>query len=108
MPAERLAILNSCAAPTPVSWHIDVVAVFPEYQGQGLGREFIEIAKGKCRHNGFDMLSLHSFEANEGARRLYERCGFKAVDRVAIPDEVNLPHLGGNILMVCDVPPGET
>jgi GNAT superfamily N-acetyltransferase len=107
IPAERLAILNSCFAPTPVSWHIDAMAVLPEYQGRGLGREFIEIAKSQCRHNGFDMLSLHIVESNEGARRLYQRCGFKAADRVPIPDEANLSHLGGNILMVCDISPSE-
>ena len=103
MPAERQAIVNSCFPPTPVSWHIDAMAVLPEYQGQGLGREFIKIAKSKCRNNGFDVLSLHVFEANEGARRLYQRCGFEAVDRVPIPDEANLSHLGGTILMICDL-----
>ena len=103
IPAERLAILNSCFPPTPLSWHIEAMAVLPEYQGQGLGRRFIEIAKGQCRHNGFDVLSLYVFEANEGARRLYQRCGFKSVDRVPIPDELHLYHLGGSILMVRDV-----
>ncbi len=104
---ERLAILTSCFAPTPVSWHVDVVAVFPDYQGRGLGREFVDIAKDQCRRNGFDRLSLHCFETSEAALRLYKRCGFKAVDRVAIPDEAHLSHLGKNFLMVCDVPPCE-
>ena len=103
IPAERLAILNSCFPPTPVSWHIEAMAVLPEYQGQGLGKQFIEIAKDQGRDNGFDMLSLHVFEANEGARRLYQRCGFEEVDRVPIPGEVPLPHLRANILMVCDL-----
>ena len=45
IPAERLAIINSAFPPTPVSWHIEAMAVLPEYQGQGLGKQFIEIAK---------------------------------------------------------------
>ncbi len=46
------------------------MAVLPEYQGQGLSRRFIELAKDQGRDNGFDVLSLHVFEANEGAPRL--------------------------------------
>ncbi len=107
IPAERLAILNAAFPLTPVSWHIEVMAVLPEYQGQGLGRRFIELAKDQGRDNGFDVLSLHVFEVNESARRLYQRCGFKMIDRVPIPDELGLPHLRGNILMVCDLGPSE-
>jgi ribosomal protein S18 acetylase RimI-like enzyme len=103
IPAERLAIINSAFPPTPVSWHIEAMAVLPEFQGRGLGRRFIELAKDQGREKGFDTLSLHVFEANEGARRLYQRCGFKAVGRVPIPDELSLPHLRANILMVCDL-----
>ena len=78
-----------------MSWHIEAMAVLPEYQGQGLGKQFIEIAKVQGRDNGFDMLSLHVFEANEGARRLYERCGFKTVCRVP---EARMETLsGGNV-----------
>ncbi len=107
IPAERLAIINSAFPPTPVSWHIEAMAVLPEYQGQGLGKQFIDIAKVQGRDIGFDKLSLHVFEANEGAKRLYQRCGFEAVDRVPIPDELPLPHLRANILMVCDLRPSQ-
>ena len=107
IPEERMAAVDDLAPPTPVSWHIEVMAVLPEYQGQGLGKEFIEIAKVQGRDNGFDKLSLHVFEANQGARRLYERCGFKAIDRIPIPDALPLPHLQGNILMICDLRLGD-
>ena len=106
LPADRLAILNAAFPPTPVSWHIEAMAVLPEYRGQGLGRRFIELAKEQAGDNGFDVLSLHVFEANEGARRLYQRCGFEILDRVPIPDALGLPHLRGNILMVCDLKGG--
>ncbi len=103
IPSERAAAIEALAPPTPVSWHVEVVAVLPEYQGRGLGQRFIALAKAQARKNGFDTLSLHVFEANEGAIRLYRRCGFTAVDRVPIPDGIPLPHLGGNILMVCEL-----
>jgi ribosomal protein S18 acetylase RimI-like enzyme len=89
-----------------VSWHIEAMAVLPEHRGQGLGRRFIELAKGQAGDNGFDALSLHVFEGNEGARRLYQRCGFEILDRVPIPDALGLPHLRGNILMVCELGAG--
>ena len=106
LPAERLAILNAAFPPTPVSWHIEAMAVLPEHRGQGLGRRFIELAKDQAGDNGFDALSLHVFEGNEAARRLYQRCGFEILDQVPIPDALGLPHLRGNILMVCELGAG--
>jgi GNAT superfamily N-acetyltransferase len=50
--------------------------VHPEAQNQGIGSALLENAK-KCRPEGF---RLWVFQKNEGARRLYERHGFRLVE----------------------------
>lgn len=51
--------------------------VDPAHQGQGIGSVLIDLAKS-LRPGG---LGLWVFESNLGARRLYERHGFAAVER---------------------------
>lgn len=79
--------------------------VGPRHQGQGVGSVLVELAKS-LRPGG---LGLWVFESNVGARRLYERHGFVAVEltdgtgnierspdvRMVWPDP--LPHLRGRI-----------
>ncbi len=100
IPDERVAVIDAMAPPTPPSWHIEAMAVLPEYQGRGLGRRFIDIAKSQARAKNFDLLSLHVFENNKGAIRLYDHCGFRVVDRAPIPDGLPMADRGGSLLMV--------
>lgn len=48
----------------------------PAWIGRGLGEQFVDIARG--RHPAG--LQLWTFQANEPARRFYERLGFRAVE----------------------------
>jgi len=100
IPDERMAVIDLMAPPTPLSWHIEVMAVLPDYQGRGLGKRFIDIAKSQARTKNFNLLSLHVFENNKGAIRLYEHCGFKVVGRAPIPDGLPMTDRGGSLLMV--------
>jgi GNAT superfamily N-acetyltransferase len=60
-------------------WFVDVVYVRPEARGRGLGTGLIRAA---VEHVGADgVLELEVLESNVGARRLYERLGFRTVDR---------------------------
>ena len=56
------------------SW-IDQLYVHPRAVGQGIGTGFIEQAKTKSG----SPIRLYTFQANEGARRFYDRHGFKAI-----------------------------
>jgi GNAT superfamily N-acetyltransferase len=49
--------------------------VHPKAQSHGVGRELLEVAKGR-RADGFE---LWVFQQNEGARRFYERHGCRLV-----------------------------
>ena len=55
------------------SW-IDQLYLLPEWTGRGLGSELLELARGQLPAP----IRLRTFQANQGARRFYERHGFRA------------------------------
>jgi GNAT superfamily N-acetyltransferase len=60
-------------------WFVDVLYVRPDARGRGIGTELIRAA---VEHVGPDaVLELEVLESNGGARRLYERLGFRTVER---------------------------
>jgi oligopeptide/dipeptide ABC transporter ATP-binding protein len=50
--------------------------VHPAQAGQGTGRALLSHAEQRLREQGSDTVSLHVFEANERARRLYAKAGY--------------------------------
>ena len=63
------------------TWLLDLLYVRPSARGKGLGTELLRAAAGFVRDQGAEMLALEVLESNEGARRLYERLGFRTVER---------------------------
>ena len=63
----------------PATWCIDALAVQPEFRGHGLGSKLIGLAEAIGAELGKRGTSLIVSDANHGARRLYERCGYKEV-----------------------------
>ena len=55
---------------------LDQLYVAPAYTGRGIGSQLIELAKQRQPAG----LQLWTFQVNAGARRLYERHGFRAVE----------------------------
>jgi ribosomal protein S18 acetylase RimI-like enzyme len=65
--------------PTPSHAHvreINGLAVAPEAQGHGVGRELVEAAVAAAAKQGATKVTLRVLGPNSGAKRLYERCGF--------------------------------
>jgi len=56
--------------------HIADLIVAPQAAGRGVGTALVERAEEWARHEGFALLTLNVFSANEQARRLYRRLGF--------------------------------
>ena len=52
----------------------------PEVRGSGLGRRLLEAALAYGRERGFLRIFLWTFADLEGARRLYERAGFRVTE----------------------------
>ena len=74
----------------------DGVALFPEARGKGAGSQFMQLAEQQARKNKLNKLSLIAFEQNTGAKRLYERLGY----REAIYPHPLIHFTGDAILMV--------
>jgi GNAT superfamily N-acetyltransferase len=83
--------------------YISSLALFDGVRGMGLGTEMISIARDQARYRGFDALSLLVFEQNIGAVKLYEREGFREVDRAAVVPHPLINHTGDVILMTAPV-----
>ena len=69
------------------SWYIHVLATVPEARGKGWGARMIALAERVAREAGRAEMSIIVSDANHGARRLYERCGYReAARRRAVKD----------------------
>jgi GNAT superfamily N-acetyltransferase len=69
-----MSIQRSGADEPAVDW-LNQMYVLPEYVGCTVGSALLEVALKSMRHS----LRLFTFQQNEGARRFYERHGFKAI-----------------------------
>jgi len=61
----------------PGTWYVNVLAVLPPFRGNGLGTRLLRRAEQIARTLGKRGLSVIVSDANTGARRLYERCGYR-------------------------------
>ena len=62
------------------TWYVNVLATFPEYRDRGYGRYLLTMADrcaSETRRNGTGLIVS---DANIGARRLYERGGYRYVE----------------------------
>lgn len=85
------------------TWYICALALFPEFQGQGIGTQFLQLAHRQAAERGFSELSLLCFEQNAGALRLYQRNGFKVIDRAPVVSHPLIHHTGDILLMTAPV-----
>jgi ribosomal protein S18 acetylase RimI-like enzyme len=65
----------------PATWYVNVLAAYPEFRGQGCGTSLLGVAERLASASGSCGLSIVVSDANTGARRLYERCGYGEVAR---------------------------
>jgi ribosomal protein S18 acetylase RimI-like enzyme len=61
----------------PGTWYVNVLATYPEHRGRGYGRELLSIAEALARDCGRRGMSIIVSDANDGARRLYARLGYR-------------------------------
>ena len=61
----------------PGTWYVSVLATYPGHRGRGYGSQLLSIAERiavDCDKSGLSMIVS---DANTGARRLYERLGYR-------------------------------
>ncbi len=87
----------------PGTLYISSLAVLDEFRGRGLGTKMLSIARDQARERGLDALSLIVFEQNTGALRLYQREGFREVDRAPVVPHRLIHHTGDALLMTTEL-----
>lgn len=75
MPAMFLP-LQELENLAPGSWYVNVLATMPGHRGRGLGAALLAEAERIAHAAGCREMSIMVSDANHGARRLYERCGY--------------------------------
>jgi len=68
-------------ALVPSSWYVNILACYPEHRGRGLGTRLLALAESIARAGGLSRMSVIVADENAGARRLYERHGYRETAR---------------------------
>jgi ribosomal protein S18 acetylase RimI-like enzyme len=76
-----LVPLHELMSLAPNTWYVHVLAAYPEHRGGGLGTALLREADQRAAATGTRGLSLVTSDTNTGARRLYERYGFREAAR---------------------------
>jgi ribosomal protein S18 acetylase RimI-like enzyme len=101
--ADRLAVLAPIAMldeQARGSYYINVVAVYPDCRGGGIGNRLLERAMSDARQQGFAEASLVVFEQNSRAVALYGRLGFKIAARSPVVPHPLVHRTGDMLLMI--------
>ena len=76
LPPGVFAPLLELEAVAAGSWFLNVLAVLPEFRGQGLGSSLLNKAEEIAHGTGASQMSILVEEVNTGALKLYLRHGF--------------------------------
>ena len=71
----------------PGTWYVNVLATYPGHRGRGHGTRLLGLAEELAAAAGSKGLSIIVSDANAGARRLYERCGYRLAAQRAMVKE---------------------
>jgi ribosomal protein S18 acetylase RimI-like enzyme len=63
------------------SWFVQFLAVMPAHRGQGVGERLLNVADENARRHALGGCALVVSDANDGARRLYRRRGYREIAR---------------------------
>jgi ribosomal protein S18 acetylase RimI-like enzyme len=75
-------------------YYLANMAVFPDFQGRGIGSGLLAHAESKARDAGLKKCSLIVDTENPSARRLYERFGYQVVFTKTYPGPAEEAHAG--------------
>ncbi len=81
------------------SYYINAVAVYPQFQGRGIGRQLITEAESEAMAKAFEEISLHVFAENVRAVQLYESLGYRESGRQPVVHHERLRYSGDLLLM---------
>jgi ribosomal protein S18 acetylase RimI-like enzyme len=105
-PEERLAhFAHFYSSRVESSWFLDALCVYESHRRCGIGQKLITLTMEKAVKNGFTNLSLIVFADNTLAIPVYERFGFKVVQKIDLRSNNYIQHADGCLLMTCKITP---
>ncbi|MEM7123233.1 MAG: GNAT family N-acetyltransferase [Pseudomonadota bacterium] len=81
------------------SYYVMALAVYPEFQGAGVGKRLMAEVEAAAKTKGFKEMSLNVFAENRGAVRLYQSLGYKESARAPAVAHEKIRY-GGDILLM--------
>lgn len=96
--ARHLRGMNEIRAPKN-SLHINDIAVFPEYQGLGLGKRLVQFVIDNAKQRGFEYVSLYVWADNNNAIEFYKKMGFEISKTAQVRRHRFLPHDGSHLML---------
>lgn len=91
-----LVELEQCV---PGSFYINMIATYPGYRGRGVGTGLLGSVDRLAQAAGCSLASIEVFEQNQGALRLYERLGYRVVERRTVVPHPCHPYTGDLVLL---------
>ena len=74
------------------TWYVNVLAAYPKHRNRGLGGQMLGLAEQWMHETGRSGLSVIVSDGNHGARRLYERHGYRfRAQRLMVKEEWGNP-----------------
>jgi ribosomal protein S18 acetylase RimI-like enzyme len=89
-------VLACIPEPVPGAWMINNVATLPEFRGRGLTSQLLKEIMRKGRRQGHTYAQINVYIGNSAAIRVYERLGFREIDRKKDPifeEEIGSPGM---------------
>ena len=82
---------------------MDGIAVHRDYRGKGIGGKLLKELAEYARENRYEKIRLDVIDTNPGAKKLYERVGFKAIRTEKFPYLRWLLGFSSSTTMVLDI-----
>lgn len=98
-PPAMFVPLNELEDLVPGTWYVNVLAAYPEHRGKGYGTALLGLAEELSRETRRRGLTIIVADSNTGARRLYERCGYREVATRRMVKE-GWEHPGTNFVLL--------
>lgn len=74
---ETTTTLYEDSETQPGEWYADIVAVYPEYRGHGIGTTLLKAAEDLAREDGATLIALNCEFENHNAHALYTHLGYE-------------------------------
>lgn len=82
------------------SWYINALAVFPAYQGLGIGTRLLAHAEKTACDGGYHEMTIQVYEQNYGAVRLYKSFGCSEKTTSPVIEHPRQPYYTGDVLLL--------